>query len=284
MRGRPSRTAEATCLFRAWELARSEGRRLVTDRYAPAFLGAPARIAWRLGVPPAVDAMDRVADGLITFVAARHRFIDDALVEALGQDFEAVVVLGAGYDSRAWRFADRLAGRPLVELDHPATSARKAAIVAARAAQWPRVTRRALAIDLQRVPLAEGLRRAGGVEGRRLFVVWEGVSMYLSRAAVEQTLATLATAAPGSRVAMDLWDPTPRPGLEGRLRELGLRGLSLLGEPVDFGLAPREVAPFVSGLGLSVCDVADCRSLEARYPVGGRPLYPSMWCALLSVR
>lgn len=270
-------------MFRAWELARPPAARLVTDPFAPAFLGPAARVALRAGRPAVVDAADALASGLIAFVGARHRFIDDALLAALEEGIAEVLILGAGYDSRAWRFADALDGRPVVELDHPATGARKTRIVARHAGSWPVVDRRTIAADLQAQRLGEVLRRGGVGRHGPVFVVWEGVSMYLSRAAVEETLATLAQAAPGSRVALDLWDPTPLPGLRGRLRQAGIQGLSLLGEPIDFGLVPQDAGPFFARLGLSLVDRADRTELARRTPLGERQLYPSTWCGLLAV-
>ena len=117
----PSRTAEAVCLMRAYEHAKPAVDRVLDDPYARWFLRPLARAA--LATSDAGRDIQRYAewatDGLVRFVIARHRYIDDALAQALRGRVQQVVVLGAGYDMRAYRFAAALRGRPLYEVDHP---------------------------------------------------------------------------------------------------------------------------------------------------------------------
>ena len=134
---------------------------------------------------------ERLSPGLTAYVLTRHRFIDDRLRRALAGDVRQLVLLGAGYDSRAYRFAPELAGRPVFEVDFPATSRRKSRILSRRAETLPRVDVRRVEIDFEVDSLAARLREAGFRSGRRTFFVWEGVSMYLTRAAVKDTLATI---------------------------------------------------------------------------------------------
>ena len=119
-----------------------------------------------------------------------------------------MLVLGAGYDSRAYRFADEIGERPVYEVDLAPLSRRKAAIVAAqrrRCSAHASIER--VEIDFRTQSLTDRLagrrfRRAA----RPTFVVWEGVSMYLTRAAVDGTLAALRRlCGPGSVLAMDYW-------------------------------------------------------------------------------
>ena len=140
--------------------------------------------------------------GLRGFVIARHRFIDDALTAATEQGIDQLVLLGAGYDTRAWRFADVLGDTPVFEVDHPATGARKARIADAKLPEQPHIVR--VPIDFQTQDLATRLRDEGFAPGKRTFVVWEGVSVYLMRDAVIGTLTSLAAlCGPGSQLALD---------------------------------------------------------------------------------
>src|SRR5207247_1257921 len=112
----------------------------------------------------------------------------------------------AGYDMRAYRFAAALRGRPIYEVDHPATGARKARIVARHGAKLPVVNVIRVTVDFQTQSFRKELGRAGFRDGARTFFIWEGVSMYLTRTAVKSTLTTLAQmSAAGSEVVMDLW-------------------------------------------------------------------------------
>src|SRR5262249_43732412 len=126
MRGRPSQTAEVVCLMRASDQRRPSAERILDDPYARWFLGPMSRAAlasWEASGRGGKLA-ERLSPGLTAFVLTRHRWIDDCLRRALARDVEQVVLLGAGYDTRAYRFASELAGRPVFEVDFPATSRR----------------------------------------------------------------------------------------------------------------------------------------------------------------
>src|SRR5206468_13091180 len=147
------------------------------------------------------------------------------------------LVLGAGYDSRAYRFADHLSGRPVHEVDRPPLSRRKARIVAEHPDRFGHTTVRRVEIDFRTQSLAERLLASGFAVGARTFVVWEGVSMYLDRAAVESTLSTLNdVCGSGSALAMDFWRHLPVRTSGDRLRVLATRSFSLIGEPPTFAV------------------------------------------------
>ena len=265
---RPSRTAEAVCFMRAAERLRAPPGRILDDPYAATFLGPAPRAALAagplaaLGFPP-----------LATFVVARHRFIDDALAAALSGPVAQVVLLGAGYDSRAWRFAEAFAGRPVFEVDHPATQARKARL-AAHLPPAPNLRR--VPIDFQTETLADVLPAAGFRVGAPAFFVWEGVTMYLHDQAVRSTLTTLrALGGVGSSLAMDAWHRLEGTGPVGAANRIAARGLALVGEPITFGLPPDDAPRFLAELGWTTVDLADALALERRYVHDGRRVYPA---------
>src|SRR5204862_24739 len=104
----PSRTAEYMAMFRASEHAKGAGRRVFTDPLAAALLPGTLRLpAKLLAVRPVGEMLNRYIDrqwpGARTSGIARTRLIDDWIGESIGQA-EQVVLLGAGFDTRAWRF------------------------------------------------------------------------------------------------------------------------------------------------------------------------------------
>ena len=277
----PSRTAEWVCIMRAVENLRAPDSRVLADPYAHWFLSKPSR-KW-LG---AVDATQRAVGtiplmmpGLATFVAARHRFMDDALQRALRDPgFDQVVVLGAGYDARAWRFAEALAGRPVFEVDHPATSARKQRILQRHRAELPASNVHHVQIDFETQRLQDVLAAAGFRKGGRTFFTWEGVSMYLTRAAIKGTLGTLAgLGGPGSELVMDYWQLLDHPDPVGTAHCVSAGLLHLLGEPITFALHPEEGPDFLRRNDWTALDVADAAELGRRYLKDGRLVYPATW-------
>ena len=124
-KGHASRTAEQNALFRALESALPEGRRLFEDPFARTFLTWPLTLVARLAVPPGLREIvpwfiDNRWPGVRSSVVARTRLIDAAIVAALGEHTEQLVILGAGFDSRAYRLP-ALRGITVFEVDHPDT-------------------------------------------------------------------------------------------------------------------------------------------------------------------
>jgi methyltransferase (TIGR00027 family) len=129
-RGRRSLVAGVNALFRAHERAtRPAGERILDDEFAARFAERSPVVgllrALRFVVPP----LRRAIDELQTVHCVRHASIDALLRQLLdGDDAPTqVVVVGAGYDSRGRRFARE--GVRFFEADHPATQARKLALL-----------------------------------------------------------------------------------------------------------------------------------------------------------
>jgi methyltransferase (TIGR00027 family) len=279
-RAHPSLTAEAVTVCRAGEQRRTAATRIVDDPYARRFLtpgGRAALAAWK-AAGPAAAAFERIGPGLATFVVCRHRYIDEALTDALDGGAGQVVILGAGYDTRAYRFADRLAGRTVFEVDLAAISRRKAEIIAKARGAFPSVDVRRVEIDFEQQTLGDALPAAGFEPGAGTFVAWEGVSMYLTRAAVKATVASLyELTGPGSTLAMDCWYYSDEAGAMGAARRAAPGGIALVGEPVRFGIHPEDVPGFLEPLGFDVTDVAGSQELGERFVADGRAVEPSIY-------
>jgi methyltransferase (TIGR00027 family) len=63
---------------------------------------------------------DRIAKGVVGFIIARERYIDDYLITCLQQGFNQIVILGAGFDTRAYRI-NGIDKTKVFEVEHPAT-------------------------------------------------------------------------------------------------------------------------------------------------------------------
>jgi len=125
------------------------------------------------------------------FIEERTRFFDAAVLGAIADRVEQVVVLGAGYDGRALRF--RSPGTRFVEVDHPATQAHKRDRLAELGVDDADVTY--VAADFTEPGLADALAAVGvGPETSALFAL-EGVLRYLPVSSVRELFATLAALA-----------------------------------------------------------------------------------------
>ena len=130
------------------------------------------------------EAWGKIGHSRRTFlhVLARTRAIDDTVRESLRGEATQVVILGAGYDSRAYRMQGPLRGATVFEVDLPPMQELK------KLRQCARVLGRApgnvvfVPIDLATEDLGPALRKAGYRRDCKTVFVWEGVSMYLADA------------------------------------------------------------------------------------------------------
>jgi methyltransferase (TIGR00027 family) len=256
--GQASRTAEHNALFRALETRRRGG--VIEDPLAEAFLGPPLRAVARCG-RPAAAVIDRRWPGVRTSVVARTRLIDGAVTE-LAPRVGQVVLLGAGFDTRAYRLPS-LAGRPVFEVDHPGTQGRKRAVL--RRAGAPHDGVRFVPTDFNLGGPGAALAAAGHDPAVSSLVLWEGVTNYLEAAAVDAGLRWCAGAAAGSALLFTYVD---RQVLDHPERYVGAQRLHATlrraGEDLTFGMSPADMGPYLDGLRLQLqwdLGAAEYRSL-----------------------
>lgn len=248
------------------ETQRSEDQRVVVDPHARAFLSLEGRAA--LAVAGRLTRVWEAASaGLPAYVACRHRWIDEQVQHALSQGTEQILILGAGYDTRAWRLDRQV---PLVELDHPATQRRK--LSRSAALPEPPDTRH-IPIDFEQTAASTRLQ-AIGWRSAPTTVVWEGVSMYLTRQAVRDTLTDLAEICPpGSILAMDWMAHSDDPSWRGTFDRVAPQVLHLIGEPVTLAVDPLTLSAVVEPCGWAVTETVTAEALAERYALGTRPYY-----------
>lgn len=232
------RNNEASRTARGVAIGRAVGVDGIRDHVVAHLLGRRDRLAvraWR--TLPAT----RPAVGLAAHAALRMHAVDRAVVAAVAAiDPATVIVVGAGWDTRAWRLP-ALRGRRLVEVDHPATQRAKRA----RADRIPAPEAELVfaPADLRVDDLEEVVERTGQDPAAPTVWIWEAVWPYLPAEAVDQTLAVMARrSAPDSRLVATTMPP-------GLLRPLvppaaiaALLGLHVAGEPIRTAESDMDVA------------------------------------------
>jgi methyltransferase (TIGR00027 family) len=138
----------------------------------------------------------------VRMMTIRTRFIDEALERAIGAGATQLVILGAGFDSHAYRCQELLARVKVFEVDRAATQVlKKRRVNEIIGAPPPNLTY--VAIDFQHEDLADILRRHGHDPAQRTFFILEGVTMYLPEEAVRSTFRFVAAQPPGSGIVFD---------------------------------------------------------------------------------
>ena len=266
---RYSRQSGASATVLASQYARWMQHRLGTRRDEPcarlmqvlpnvpalglALVTAPTLLAHRLtGYVPRIYRYPYEGDAVMAHhAAARTSFYDD-VVQRRPAHIEQLVVLGAGLDTRAHRLPANTALR-CFEVDTPKTQAFKLDMLRRAGVEAGAVTY--VAANFRDEDWLEQLVGAGFDPKKATLFTWESVCMYLDGGAVESTLRTIASLAPGSVVAFDYLakELVEDRSAVGRYVQAALRAM---GEPWTFGVQTRspghpvpDPAPLLALLG-----------------------------------
>jgi methyltransferase (TIGR00027 family) len=238
-------TAEGIAFARAVESSKPVGERVCYDPLARHFISPAFYLVGKLFSGYA----QRRSPGVVEFLIARTRYIDDYLQTCLDEGLEQLVILGAGYDSRPYRLA-QLQGRVKVfEVDHPATQQVKIAKMRQILGKLPEHVVY-VPLDFAQETLAKLL--ASGYDQRlKTLFIWEGVTYYLPAEAVDSTLAFVAqNSGPGSSIVFDYLYASAITGPLERKELISMRRYQrLTGEGVIFGIEEGTIEEFLEHRG-----------------------------------
>jgi methyltransferase (TIGR00027 family) len=234
---------------------RPENERICNDPYAAFFL--PDRIfnasdKENMIIQAVVD-WETHFPGVCNAIIARTRFIDDCLKEAVADGISQLVILGAGYDTRAMRFEDLNKTVTVFELDHPSTQKKKLERIEKHfKADLSHI--RYISIDFSKEDLGEKLLAWGYDKKLKTLFIWEGVTYYIPESAVDRTLSFISHHSPSrSSVIFDYFPPTVADGTIKLAEARSLReGLKRIGEEIIFGITPDHIEFFMKDRGFLI--------------------------------
>jgi methyltransferase (TIGR00027 family) len=283
---RSSTTAEQMALSRAIETRKPAAERICCDPLAERFLGPKYRmLLWGRPFRDVVEGLiERRFAGHHYYVIARTRYFDDLVQEHLARGAEQLVILGAGYDSRPYRFADRLGGVQVFEVDHPATSAAKQAKVSAIIGDIP-ANVAYVAVDFTVDNFADKLLACGYRTTRPTVFLWEGVTPYLDLAAVDGVLGFVTASATAGSVIV--FDYILRSVVEGTCTLRGASNefakMSGTSEPLTFGIDEGQASAFLASRGFqNVVDVGAQELISRYFDPHGKNRYIKPWWRMIS--
>lgn len=234
--------------------ARHDGR--VFDDPAAAAMAGPHGLAL-------ADRFCERTPQLAPIVAARTRHLDDALMAFVSRGGRQVVTVGVGLDTRVVRLPWP-AGMTCVDVDFPATLAERRSRMARHGlTPRPDMTRRDVPLDLRRDRLAPAVVPHLDL-ARPVFVVWEGVTMYLDAPDVAAVLDDVGALLDhdDSRVWLDVArrGPVEAPEAYGDSIRGFMHGMRLLGEPFVFGA--DDLGALLAPAGLEPLEVTESNYLS----------------------
>jgi methyltransferase (TIGR00027 family) len=190
------------------------------------------------------------AEGIADIVVARTLYFD-RIIERVSGDMEQFVVMGAGYDTRAYGTLKRR-GLAFFELDQRATQQLKIQGLHRAGIDTSDVT--FVEVDFSLESAFEKLRESGYDPGKKTLFLWEGVTLYLNEVDVRKTLQDIrGHAASGSVVAADFYGERMIRAGSG---SVGRKALEYTNEGFGFGL------PFATDFEDSLKDFLDSEGIE----------------------
>ena len=278
-----SGTAMATAFMRA--LAAYDPRKEIrgNDYLAEIFLEEEQKKPLK---DPAIRAwvmQNKIAPGAYEFMIARTAFFDRIVEQALKENIEQVVLLGAGYDSRPYRFGEFIQDTKIFELDAKPTQQRKK--------EYLQQAEISISEQISFVPInfeTDNLRvtltEAGFSQEKKTLFIWEGVTYYLSAEVVDNMLAFVRSNPPsGSSIAFDYASLSEEALNEDGAKELRKHMQSRYSnEPTKFGIRTGKIEAFLAERGFEVIEHLTAADMSEMYlSIGGYSdvaQVPSLFC------
>ena len=273
--GKPSVSALEVTAYRAIGAKHPDPAIRNGDTLAERFLGSEERDILRKAQSDlvlnalAMDAESAWASlgirrGFAQAVHVRTRHIDAMFEESLASGANQVVILGAGLDSRPYRFGTRLAAARVFEVDFPPTQEYKKKRVKEVVGSLP-ANVRYVPLDFTKDDLKTVLEAAGYDRRRKTIFIWEGVTFYIPEAAVDATLRFVAGhSGSGSRIVFDYFLASTLQSPHAPLKDV-MNRLEAVKEPMIFGLPDEDRHGFVTKRGLTIVSDIHMSELRARY-------------------
>lgn len=280
-----SRTALATSLMRALHSRHDPappledvwGDQLVPDTVRAALCQRvidttpTAARAKAAAAPAAMLEKSLRANAAYADVIIRARYAEDALEAAVARGFTQYVIIGAGFDSFAYRRPSWAEKLTIYEIDHPATQGMKRQRLAESAVDVSTGVE-FIAADLSVETLGSALARSSFHTGRSTFFSWLGVTMYLTQEANLSALKAIAASSPeGSELVFNyvdqgIFDPSVRvPEAFSKLKA----EVSSAGEAFVSGFDPETIADQLRLAGLVLLEDLNGDQAVARYDAFG---------------
>jgi len=243
-----------------------KSQRVVDDGLALRVLPVGARIfagllRIRLVRDWLIEVSEKSNPGIWGGLLCRKRYIDEKVV-ASQQQMDAIVNLGAGFDTRLFRLPG-ISGLPIWEIDQRQNIEAKKKRLRKALGSIP-TNIKLVTVDFDHDNLDAILAAQGYSHSGRVFFLWEAVTQYLTEQGVRATFAWLAKAAPGSRITFSY---VRKDFLAGKTRyqwEAGYKRFVASGI-WSFGMEPEDCQKFLDGYGWQIIEDVGYDELANRY-------------------
>ena len=262
----PSETAQATAFMRALAAHNEREEIRGSDYLAELFLTEDqTRPLKDLTVRQWV-MKNKLSPGMYEFMIARTAFFDHVVEQGLREHIPQIVFLGAGYDSRPYRYKDLIQMSRIFELDALPTQQRKKEILHQANILIPRAVC-FVPINFNTDSLPQVLADAGFDKNRKTLFIWEGVTYYLTAKVVDDTLDSIKAICPtGSSICFDYAALSPEALMEEGTKHVREKLKSeYSGEPTRFGIPAGTIEAFLAKRGYTIKEQVTPNEMESKY-------------------
>jgi methyltransferase (TIGR00027 family) len=200
--------------------------------------------------------------GIYEYVIARTKVIDEIFSNAILNDFDQILLFGAGFDSRGIRLIGTNEKTTIFELDVATTISDKLKQYKKRKIDSGKVLYVEIDFNIERIE--DKLKTAGFQYNKKTLYILEGITMYLNESAVNQDFKFITeSAGKGSEVVFDYiyQSVLEKKNLYYGEREIYQR-VKKDGEGWTFGLLKGDISNFLQDRGLELINHLDSNKLQ----------------------
>jgi len=271
-------TAQGVAKQRLIESLAKPSKRIIYDPYAENFV-LGAGIIKLMGHNFSVWLSKKFVPGFHEHLISRTRFIDDLIKKSISEQVEQYVILGAGYDSRAYNLK-LPSGLKIFEVDQPEVQKIKISKLPDEIPNAENITY--VSVDFNHQSLKNQLLNSGFDKSKSTIYTLEGVSQYITREALNSTLSELALLTPNSNATFFMSyvnrllreDPKACFGIgyskPERAAKFITNGAAKVGEPWISLYSSKEIEDLLSQNSFTLTENKTLADLNSKYftPVG----------------
>jgi len=262
-----SETAGFVTYFRA--CSNKERKLKGPDYLAKEFHIGSAKLKLNLS-PFLLPLLKKYIPGTYEWVASRTFLFDKIFKEALTHNFNQIVIMGAGFDSRAYRFINYIKNTRIFEVDVAPTQEIKKKILKDKNINIPDEMQ-FVSVNFNKDNLGDRLFKSGFQKGKKNLFIWEGVTEYLTEDAVDSTLTFIKNNSIGKSIIAFTY--IYREVIEGNYKYYGSKKIvnlvSKYGEPYRFGIPEGGINKFLRKWGFNLIKNYTPEELEKLYLIFG---------------
>jgi methyltransferase (TIGR00027 family) len=254
---KPDNTAVRTALWRALHILADAEPHIIEDRIGLKLIAPDENWQQR----PDMKYTKRLRASIV----ARARFIEDLIIEESKKGIGQYIILGAGLDTFAQRRQDTASTLQIYEIDRCDTLTWKQQRLIETGFNIPE-NLHFVPVDFEKDNWYEQLVKAGFDKTKPVVIACTGVTLYLTKEAITETLKQIATFAQGSTMAMTFYLPVELLDEEDKpLMEMSLKGAAASGTPMLSFFSSDETLKLARDVGFKEVRTIATKDMEQLY-------------------